>query len=212
MPSRLMRENDERPAVPAAGPLRSARAGRRSTMPVPLEVSDICLQPAVQQAGSADRLIAERAFPLALRFMARGFLTAHEAAPRTAALFATQQRWLLCHAGLAQYFLAARCGGAGLTRRGLGLLARQHGIASRNTAYAFFRRGAEIRSCSPGGHGRRGRPVRPDPVDPDAVVWPASSCLRSYRWPMPERALPGRTRAAVDASCATRRHDPGFGH
>jgi hypothetical protein len=28
-----------------------------------------------------------------------------------------------------------RCG---LTRRGLGLLARQHGIASRNTAYAFF--------------------------------------------------------------------------
>lgn len=133
-----MRENDERPAVPAAGPLRSARAGRRPTIPVPLEVSDICLQPAVQQAGSADRLIAERAFPLALRFMARGFLAAHEAAPRTAALFATQQRWLLCHAGLAQYFLAARRGGAGLTRRGLGLLARQHGIASRNTAYAFF--------------------------------------------------------------------------
>lgn len=82
-------------------------------MPVPLEVSDICLPPAMQQAGSADRLVAERAFPLALRFMARGFLAAHEAAPRTAALFATQQRWLLCHAGLAQYFLAARCGGAG---------------------------------------------------------------------------------------------------
>ena len=71
-------------------------------MPIPLEVSDICLPPAVQQAGSADKLVAERTFPLALRFM------------------------------------AARRGGTGLTRRGLGLLARQHGIASRNTAYAFF--------------------------------------------------------------------------
>ncbi len=109
-------------------------------MPVPLEVSDICLPPAMQQAGSADRLVAEWAFPLALRFIARGFLAAHEAAPRTAALFATQQRWLLCHAGLAQYFLAARRGGTGLTRRGLGLLARQHGIASRTPPTPFSTR------------------------------------------------------------------------
>lgn len=78
------------------------------------------------------------AFPRAISLLARNFIAAHKASPRTAALFATQQRWLLCHAALAFHFEAVRTGRPGLTRRGLGTLALQQGIASRNTAYAFF--------------------------------------------------------------------------
>ncbi len=78
------------------------------------------------------------AFSRAIMFLARSFITAHGASPRIAALFAAQQRWLLCHAALGNYFTAFQRAQAGLTRRDLGNLALQYGIASRNTAYAFF--------------------------------------------------------------------------
>jgi hypothetical protein len=73
-----------------------------------------------------------------MRFLAQSFVSTHEAAPRAAALFATQQRWLLCHAALSHYFRTLRDGTPDLTRRRLGQLALQYGIASRNTANAFF--------------------------------------------------------------------------
>lgn len=79
-----------------------------------------------------------KAFPRVILLLARNFIAAYQASPRTAALFATQQRWLLCHAALASHFRALQNGRSGLTRRGLGNLALQEGIASRNTAYAFF--------------------------------------------------------------------------
>lgn len=88
--------------------------------------------------SNADRLMGMEAFPRAVLLLARNFIAAHKASPRTAALFATQQRWLLCHAALASHFRAVRTGRPGLTKRGLGNLALQQGIASRNTAYAFF--------------------------------------------------------------------------
>lgn len=88
--------------------------------------------------SNADRLIEMKAFPRAISLLARSFIAAHEASPRTTALFAAQQRWLLCHAGLACHFQALQTGGPGLTRRGLGNLALQQGIASRNTAHAFL--------------------------------------------------------------------------
>ena len=53
------------------------------------------------------RLLATPGFSAAIRQLAQSFVTIHEAAPRTAALFATQQRWLLCHAALALYFRSA---------------------------------------------------------------------------------------------------------
>jgi hypothetical protein len=86
----------------------------------------------------ADGLFEPVAFSRAVLLLARSFVAVHEASPRTAALFATQQRWLLCHAALGDYFRTIRESGTGLTRRGLGNLALQYAIASRNTAYAFF--------------------------------------------------------------------------
>lgn len=90
--------------------------------------------PAEEKSG----LIETAAFSQAVSLLARSFIAIHEASPRTAALFATQQRWLLCHAALGHYFRGLRAARAGVTRRDLGNLALQYGIASRNTAYAFF--------------------------------------------------------------------------
>lgn len=85
--------------------------------------------------GGIDRLMAAPTFADAVGFLAQGFVTAHASAPRAAALFATQQRWLLCLAALARHFRAA---GAGVSRRTVAQMALKHRIASRNTAYAFF--------------------------------------------------------------------------
>ncbi|WHA42295.1 hypothetical protein [Agrobacterium larrymoorei] len=74
----------------------------------------------------------------AVTYLANSFIALHEKAPRTAALFASQQRWFLCHAALAQHFGKACEGSPGLTRRSLGKLAVHYQIASRNTAFAFF--------------------------------------------------------------------------
>lgn len=84
------------------------------------------------------RLMRASAFPHVLRMLAEGFVTLYEASPRVSSLFASQQRWLLCHAALAHHFRAMFDGTTGLTRRGLGLMAVELGLASRNTAYAFF--------------------------------------------------------------------------
>lgn len=88
--------------------------------------------------GNADRLIARDGFAAAVAMMSAEFVAIHEVAPRAAALFATQQRWLLCHAALSEHFLGVANGWPCLTRRRMAHLASQHGIASRNTAHAFF--------------------------------------------------------------------------
>lgn len=84
------------------------------------------------------RLMRAPAFPHIVQLLARGFDTLYKQAPRVSSLFASQQRWLLCHAGLALHFRASLEGTPGLTRRALGLLAVELRLASRNTAYAFF--------------------------------------------------------------------------
>jgi hypothetical protein len=63
---------------------------------------------------------------------------AHKLAPRAAALFATQQRWLISHAALAHYFEPYDRIEPGVSRKRLGLMGPLFGIASRNTAYALF--------------------------------------------------------------------------
>lgn len=83
-------------------------------------------------------LTEAEAFPQAALHLARSFIEVHQTAPRVAALFATQQRWLLCHAALGCHYRAVHAGEPGLTRRGLAHVALRHGIASRNTAHAFF--------------------------------------------------------------------------
>jgi hypothetical protein len=104
-----------------------------------------------------DDLLAAQAFHPAMQFLARSFIATHEAAPRMAALFATQQRWLLSHATLGFHFQLARWGQPALTRRDVGQLAFRYQIVSRNTAYAFFDEALQydvIRQVDPSQTGR----------------------------------------------------------
>jgi hypothetical protein len=70
--------------------------------------------------------------------LASGFLAVHEAAPRLASLFSTQQRWLMSHVALTRHFRGVRIGRPGLSRREFLEDLQPHGLASRNTAAAFF--------------------------------------------------------------------------
>ena len=83
-------------------------------------------------------MLAHPAFPRAVRLLAGGMFEAHKLAPRAAALFATQQRWLISHAALAHYFEPYDRIEPGVSRKRLGLMGPLFGIASRNTAYALF--------------------------------------------------------------------------
>lgn len=87
---------------------------------------------------AVEGLARSGALPRVAQYLARSFVGIHELRPRPAALFATQQRWLLCHAALAHYFRAAREGRPSISRQEFWKLAVTHGIASRNTAIAFF--------------------------------------------------------------------------
>ena len=83
----------------------------RSKMPfTELEQSQI-----VSQSEISD-LIAADAFPQAIAQMAQSFVNVHGMSPRTAGLFATQQRWLLCHAILAYHFRKGQFGQSALNR------------------------------------------------------------------------------------------------
>lgn len=86
-------------------------------------------------AGSIDRLMATATFAKAVGFLAQSFVAGYQSAPRASALFATQQRWLLCLAALSQHYGADE---AGMSRRSIAQSALKHLVASRNTAYAFF--------------------------------------------------------------------------
>lgn len=61
-----------------------------------------------------------------------------EIAPRLASQFSTQQRWLMSHAVLSHYFRGLSAGRPGLSRRDFVEQTLAHGLASRNTAAAFF--------------------------------------------------------------------------
>ncbi|MDH7794010.1 MULTISPECIES: hypothetical protein [unclassified Beijerinckia] len=118
--------------------------------------------------------IGAGAFRQATLFLAQSFIAIHQASPRIAALFATQQRWLLCHAGLAYHFRAVQAGQPGLTRRDMGQLALQHGIASRNTAYAFFDEALKYDVIRPAGgvdDGRTGHVVPAPAILSMLVHW-----------------------------------------
>jgi hypothetical protein len=123
-----------------------------------------------------------QAFPHALRFLAESFVAVHESSPRAAALFATRQRWLLCHAALALHFSAADVEVPGLTRRAFGNLALRHGIASRNTAHAFFDETLKYDVIRPAGDTGNGRTDR-------VVPTPATLSLLVHWYVMHFRAI-----------------------
>lgn len=86
----------------------------------------------------ASELLAASGFDRVARGLAGGFLAVHEAVPRLASLFSTQQRWLMSHVALARHFYAVRSGRPGLSRREFLEDLQPLGLASRNTAAAFF--------------------------------------------------------------------------
>jgi len=116
---------------------------------------------------SADAILAHPALRACVRIQAEALLLTHAASPRAASPFATQQRWLMSQAALAQYFRnEARQPGAGvLVERCIELIG-VHGVASRNTASAFIREMLKyglVRQVA-ASEGRRHRPVEPSPM------------------------------------------------
>lgn len=83
----------------------------------------------------------------------------------TPAVAATQQRWLMGHAGLACHFQSLTDRGApGLTFRSFIDVVQKHALASRNTATAFYEEALKYGMIRPvAGEGQ----VRPQVVEPD---------------------------------------------
>jgi hypothetical protein len=91
-------------------------------------------------------------------------LDTYEANPRASSVFATQQRWLMAHAGLALHFRrdpADERGGL-TAARFLDVIAR-HRVASRNTADAFIKEMVkyDVARYLPEARDRRVRPLAP---------------------------------------------------
>jgi hypothetical protein len=83
-------------------------------------------------------LSSSKAFPSAVKFLARSFIESHAASPRDSAFFATQQRWLLCNLGLAFYYRDGGVEKGGASRQALLRLALANRICSRNTFNAIY--------------------------------------------------------------------------
>jgi hypothetical protein len=88
--------------------------------------------------GSIEQVAASPGFARIADELARNFMSVHDAAPRLAGLFATQQRWFLSHVALGLYFKGLAEGRHTLNRRDLVKAALHYRISSRNTAVSFF--------------------------------------------------------------------------
>lgn len=118
-------------------------------------------------AMTAADILAHPALAACVRGQAQSLLQIQQASPRIASLFATQQRWLMSHAALSQYFRnEANDPGAGVLAERFLELVEHHKLASRNTASAFLKELLKydmIRFVA-GSEGRRHRPIEPAPA------------------------------------------------
>jgi len=107
-----------------------------------------------------------------VRRQAGALLAAQQADPRTASIFATQQRWLMAHLTLALYFRAITAEGNSRLLPGRLLDAVvAHGVASRNTADAFLKEMSKygyLRLAAPAAD-RRARPIEATPLSREAI-------------------------------------------
>jgi hypothetical protein len=105
-----------------------------------------------------------------IRRQASTLLSLHDSNPRVSSIFATQQRWLMAHVALAQYFSAAnQADGLRLTKFLEAVAA--HGVASKNTADAFLKEMLKygyVRHMAHDGD-RRLRPLEPGPASLQAI-------------------------------------------
>lgn len=109
-------------------------------------------------AFSANEIAGHTALHGNIRNQAKALLAAYESSPRLASVFATQQRWLMAHAGLAVYFRQSA-----LTTARFLQLVEQHSVASRNTADAFIKEMLRYNYVEPlpDNTDRRSNPLRP---------------------------------------------------
>src|SRR5688500_16926434 len=118
-------------------------------------------------AMTAADILAHPALAPCVRGQAQSLLQIQEASPRIASLFATQQRWLMSHAALAQYYRnEANDPGAGVVAERFLELVERHRLASRNTASSFLKELLKydmVRFVA-GSEGRRHRPIEPVPT------------------------------------------------
>ena len=116
---------------------------------------------------TADEILAHPALEPCVRGQAQSLLLIQEASPRIASLFATQQRWLMSHAALAQYFRnEANEPAPGCLPSASSSLSSAIELASRNTASAFLKELLKydmVRFVA-GSEGRRHRPIEPVPA------------------------------------------------
>ncbi|WNJ88101.1 hypothetical protein [Bosea sp. 685] len=117
-------------------------------------------------AMEADQVLAHPALGTCVRRQAAALMQLHQASPRLASPFATQQRWLMSQAALAQYFRnEAAAAGSGLLAQRVVDIALRRGLASRNTAAAFISEMLKydiVRHIA-GSAGKRARPFEPSP-------------------------------------------------
>lgn len=122
---------------------------------------------------NAEEIADHPALHRCVRLQALAMNQAYQANPRLSSVFATQQRWLMAHIGLALHFrrdpsdyrkeaTAARIIDA----------IRQHQVASRNTADAFIKEMLHYNFIEvvPADEDARIRPVQPTPSSLDEVV------------------------------------------
>ncbi len=166
------------PAVHTRLAFDAARAGVGSPRPGsfpeavirPREPGDEAI---LSMAMSADDILAHPALGACVRGQAQALVLTHQASPRTASPFATQQRWLIAQAALALYFRneATATGSGVLAERVLDQV-EQHDLASRNTAAAFLREMLKydlVRHVA-ASEGRRHRPLEPSPMTMAALL------------------------------------------
>jgi hypothetical protein len=118
-------------------------------------------------AMTADEIFAQPGLAPCVRSQAQSLLAIQQTSPRIASLFATQQRWLMAHAALAQYFRnEAKQAGTGLLAERFLEIVERHELASRNTASAFLKEMLkyEIIRFVASSEGRRHRPIEPAPA------------------------------------------------
>jgi hypothetical protein len=118
-------------------------------------------------AMTANDILGHPALDLRICGQARSLLMIQEASPQVASVFATQQRWLMAHAALAQYFRnEAMVPGTGLLAERFLDLVERHELASRNTASAFLKEMLryDIVRYVAKSEGKRHRPFEPSPT------------------------------------------------
>ena len=118
-------------------------------------------------AMTADDILVHPALGPSIRSQAQSLLLMPGASPRIAWLVATQQRWLMAHAAVAQYFRnEASAAGTGLLPERVVDVVERHELASRNTAIAFLKEMLkyDIIRFVASSAGKRSRPVEPAPA------------------------------------------------